>query len=260
MRDEGEEERSMLAGAAVHLFSPNAVMDLLVTFFRLAISVPEEDEPLDYNREWVQAIIRPLETNHLRLLMTRWPEASGGGHTGTAALIVTVSNLLRLPLWERGRGRVDTAEFMKVLDELQVVDILLTLSAKFLSPSLVALRSPVGLISALVVTSTTLTKQFVQCITAMASDGVRLLSAALAAPKANDEEEVEVVTKTVSLVAHIARVSKEHYPFLDAVAILPRICQLLTCSIPQVKAKACSAFGNLFRHSNLFCNDLQLHA
>lgn len=248
--DSSRQDKVLLAG--VHLFSPNAVMDLLVTFFRLATSVPAEDDPLNYSREWVQAIIRPLDTHHLRLLMKRWPEASGGGRTGTAALIVTVSNLLRLPLWERGRGRVDAAVFMEVFDELKVVKILLTLSAKFLSPSLVALRSPMGLVSALVVTSATLTQQFVRCISSMASDGVRLLGAALATPKINDEEEVEVVAKTAAMVAHIARVSKEHYSFLDAVAVLPRICQLLTCPVPQLKAKACSALGNLFRHSNLF--------
>jgi hypothetical protein len=243
----------------LHLLSPNAVMDLLVSFFRLTASAsddpsdPNGQAALPFDRAWAEAVIQPLRQHHLRLLMANWPESRGGGHTGTAALIATVSNLLRLPLWERaGRDRTDVAEFMAVLEELEVLQVLLMLSATFLSSSLVALRAPLGLISTLVVTNSSLTNQFVQCISSMGADGAKLLLLALTLPRHPNAEEVEVVAKMTAVVAHLARISKVHYSFLDAAGVLTPICRLLSCANPTVQAKACSALGNLFRHSALF--------
>lgn len=61
----------------------------------------------------------------------------------------------------------------------------------------------------------------------------------------------------ISMVASLARSSARNYGPLLQAGILPSLCQCLQSPQATLRAKACNAFGNLFRHSGQFYKPFQ---
>eukprot|EP00051_Salpingoeca_urceolata_P012629 m.156099 g.156099 ORF g.156099 m.156099 type:complete len:1478 (-) comp17554_c0_seq1:61-4494(-) len=61
-----------------------------------------------------------------------------------------------------------------------------------------------------------------------------------------------LVADALALVASMARRSARNYPFLSRVQVITDVARLLRAEEATVRARACSATGNLFRHSGFF--------
>eukprot|EP00438_Fugacium_kawagutii_P013316 Skav206496 [mRNA] locus=scaffold1128:168465:174749:+ [translate_table: standard] len=66
------------------------------------------------------------------------------------------------------------------------------------------------------------------------------------------EEGAVVVTDVLLILSQLARLSADYYPLLSNMDMCPALRELLSCANAAVRAKACSAVGNMVRHSDVF--------
>lgn len=71
------------------------------------------------------------------------------------------------------------------------------------------------------------------------------------------EEGAAVVTDVLVILSQLARLSPDYYPLLSNMDMCPPLRELLSCSNPAVRAKACSAVGNMVRHSDVFYHGMK---
>lgn len=71
------------------------------------------------------------------------------------------------------------------------------------------------------------------------------------------EEGGVVVTDVLVILSQLARLSADYYPLLFSMDICPALRELLSCANPAVRAKACSAVGNMVRHSDVFYHEMK---
>ncbi|KAL8134718.1 serine/threonine-protein kinase TIO isoform X2 [Apium graveolens] len=69
----------------------------------------------------------------------------------------------------------------------------------------------------------------------------------------------EVTMDVLMIVSDLARMDKVFYEHLDGAEILPFLKDFLTHEDPNVRAKTCSAIGNMCRHSSYFYSLLAKH-
>ncbi|KAL6582163.1 hypothetical protein OROMI_006177 [Orobanche minor] len=69
----------------------------------------------------------------------------------------------------------------------------------------------------------------------------------------------EVTTDFLMIISDLARMDKLFYDYINAADILEDLKHFLTHEDPNVRAKACSAIGNMCRHSSYFYNSLAKH-
>ncbi|RAL46323.1 hypothetical protein DM860_015316 [Cuscuta australis] len=69
----------------------------------------------------------------------------------------------------------------------------------------------------------------------------------------------EVLLDVLMIVSELARMDKDFYEFIDAADIMGFLKDFLTHEDPNVRAKACSAIGNMCRHSSYFYDVLGQH-
>lgn len=60
-----------------------------------------------------------------------------------------------------------------------------------------------------------------------------------------------MLTDVLVILSQLARLSVDYYPLLGS-ELYPPLRELLACPEPAVRAKACSAVGNMVRHSDMF--------
>lgn len=69
----------------------------------------------------------------------------------------------------------------------------------------------------------------------------------------------EVILDVLMIVSELARMDKGFYEYIDKANILTRLKEFLTYEDPNLRAKACSALGNMCRHSSYFYDSLAKH-
>nr|GMD53662.1 serine/threonine-protein kinase TIO [Ipomoea batatas] len=69
----------------------------------------------------------------------------------------------------------------------------------------------------------------------------------------------EVIVDVLMIVSDLARMDKVFYEYIDAADIVEFLKEFLTHEDPNVRAKACSAIGNMCRHSSYFYDVLGKH-
>ncbi|KAG8649975.1 serine/threonine-protein kinase TIO [Manihot esculenta] len=69
----------------------------------------------------------------------------------------------------------------------------------------------------------------------------------------------EVMLDAVMIVSDLARMDKGFYDHINAASILEFLKEFLVHEDPNVRAKACSALGNMCRHSSYFYGSLATH-
>lgn len=68
-----------------------------------------------------------------------------------------------------------------------------------------------------------------------------------------------VILDVLMILSELARMDKGFYEFIDKANVLPRLKEFLTSKDPDLRAKACSAIGNMSRHSSYFYDSLARH-
>lgn len=68
-----------------------------------------------------------------------------------------------------------------------------------------------------------------------------------------------VILDVLMIVSELARMDKGFYEYIDKANILTRLKEFLTSKDPDLRAKACSAIGNMCRHSSYFYDSLARH-
>ncbi|XP_062155569.1 serine/threonine-protein kinase TIO isoform X4 [Alnus glutinosa] len=66
----------------------------------------------------------------------------------------------------------------------------------------------------------------------------------------------EVTLDTLMILSDLARMDKGFYEYIDQASVLELLKDFLTHEDPNVRAKACSALGNMCRHSSYFYSSL----
>ncbi|CAH9099357.1 unnamed protein product [Cuscuta epithymum] len=69
----------------------------------------------------------------------------------------------------------------------------------------------------------------------------------------------EVILDILMIVSDLARMEKDFYAYIDAADIMGFLKDFLTHEDPNIRAKACSAIGNMCRHSSYFYDALGQH-
>ncbi|KAJ4720994.1 Protein kinase family protein [Melia azedarach] len=69
----------------------------------------------------------------------------------------------------------------------------------------------------------------------------------------------EVTLDVLMIVSDLARMDKGFYEFINGASMLEFLKEFLTHEDPNVRAKTCSALGNMCRHSSYFYNALARH-
>ncbi|KAG6668932.1 serine/threonine-protein kinase TIO [Carya illinoinensis] len=69
----------------------------------------------------------------------------------------------------------------------------------------------------------------------------------------------EVTLDVLMIISDLARMDKGFYEFINRASVLESLKDFLTHEDPNVRAKACSALGNMCRHSSYFYNSLARH-
>ncbi|XP_051116540.1 serine/threonine-protein kinase TIO isoform X2 [Andrographis paniculata] len=69
----------------------------------------------------------------------------------------------------------------------------------------------------------------------------------------------EVILDFLMIVSDLARTNKLFYEYIDAADILEDLKHFLTHEDPNLRAKTCSAIGNMCRHSSYFYSSLSKH-
>ncbi|XP_047308146.1 serine/threonine-protein kinase TIO [Impatiens glandulifera] len=75
----------------------------------------------------------------------------------------------------------------------------------------------------------------------------------------NSSSPREVIMDILMIVSDLARMDKVFYEYIDRANILESLKDFLTNEDPNIRAKACSAVGNMCRHSSYFYSALAEH-
>ncbi|XP_062091497.1 serine/threonine-protein kinase TIO isoform X1 [Humulus lupulus] len=69
----------------------------------------------------------------------------------------------------------------------------------------------------------------------------------------------EVILDALMIVSDLARMDKELYEYINRASILEHLKGFLIHEDPNIRAKTCSALGNMCRHSSYFYSSLAMH-
>eukprot|EP00041_Stephanoeca_diplocostata_P017944 m.371575 g.371575 ORF g.371575 m.371575 type:complete len:1373 (+) comp20868_c0_seq1:275-4393(+) len=200
------------------------------------------------------AVCRALRTEFRERLRV-WAEDgvadAGGAHTRTSQYTQFGLAVVRLALLLLQKDtRVNTTTGIE--QELLLTSVL-RMCTDMSSRDHQYLKAFAGLVLKLLLLIPTLTDEFFHAMAAHTAAERKLLNAALfthSQPVQRHEEDV--VVDAVSSMSHLARASNKYYDRILGCGIFDSICELLTSPAPAIRSKACSALGNLFRHSSFF--------
>jgi len=103
----------------------------------------------------------------------------------------------------------------------------------------------VGFLSRLILYSDTSNKIFADQF--MNYNGLRIIE------KYNlleSDKQISIILDVLSLVSHLARLTKDYYPKINETKILEKCKILIKHEDPSVRSKVCNLLGNLCRHSD----------
>ncbi|CAN8321302.1 unnamed protein product [Cochlearia groenlandica] len=75
----------------------------------------------------------------------------------------------------------------------------------------------------------------------------------------NNSSPKEVILDSLMIISDLSRMDKAFYKYIGEAAVLQPLKELLTHSDPNIRAKACSALGNMCRHNGYFYSSLAEH-
>jgi fused-like protein len=72
-----------------------------------------------------------------------------------------------------------------------------------------------------------------------------------------EDKTISVKLDVLSLVSHLARLSKDYYPKIQETKIIEKSKIMIKSEDPAVRSKVCNLIGNICRHSDYFYADIQ---
>eukprot|EP00039_Didymoeca_costata_P013798 m.215018 g.215018 ORF g.215018 m.215018 type:complete len:1222 (-) comp15874_c0_seq3:1529-5194(-) len=243
------------------LLSPHAVVYCVECIFYIISFVgnPESNDADDemrhleeHNDEMALSYtLGVLRSEHIDCLH-KWPKENGGGIGAVKLLLKKVIRLLHFVLVSKSDSQ---RNIVSDLIQSKHIKRLLTLSATYLNhvrdlPLLFEILN-------IAMSHKTASDAIIAELKALKEKGSKWITIALSASEPLNRLEAEVVENCTNFIAFIARAAKgnRYYDVLKRLNVLPCLCRLLRCTAPSVRAKACSAIGNMFRYSAFFYED-----